>query len=187
MINSSFQKNNVNIKKYIVVGSRRFSNYFWAFVIFFGAVGFLLTGLSSYYNFDLIPFIKSQNIVFFPQGLVMSFYGTLGLFFSTYLWLTIFWNVGYGFNEFNKEKDFVRIFRWGFPGKNRRIDLNYSINDIEAIKIELKEGLNPKRAIYIKIKGKKYIPITKVGQPMTLEDIEKQATELAQFLKVSLE
>ena len=40
--------------------------------------------------------------------------------------------------------------------------------------------------IYLKIRGNKEIPLTRVGQPMTLEEIESQAAELAKFLKVSL-
>lgn len=176
-----------NIRRYTVIGSRRFSNYWWAFVIFFGGIGFLLTGLSSYLGFDLLPFLQTETIIFFPQGFVMCFYGFLGLIFSTYLWLTIFWSVGGGFNEFNKKDGFVRIFRWGFPGRNRRIDLCYQLKDVEAIRVELKEGLNPRRTIYIRVKGKKDIPLTRIGQPMTLQEIEKQASELARFLQVSLE
>ena len=218
------------IRRYIVVGSRRFSNYWWASVILLGGFGFLLTGISSYLNFNLLPFINEKNILFFPQGLVMCFYGILGLIFSCYLWLTIFWGVGGGFNEFNKRQGIVRIFRWGFPGKNRRIDLAYDIKDIEAIRVEIKEGLNPRRILYIRVKGKttvsnvtsntvkgsvnsdvketvlvkgqknavgitknlslqnkRDIPLTRIGQPTTLEDIEKQAAELAKFLQVSLE
>lgn len=175
------------IRRYIVVGSRRFSNYWWASVLFLGASGFLLTGISSYLNFDLLPIIKSKDILFFPQGLVMCFYGIIGLIFSFYLLLTIFWSVGGGFNEFNKKDGIVRIFRWGFPGKNRRIDLCYPLTDIEAIRVELKEGLNPRRTIYIRLKGKRDIPLTRIGQPLTLEEIEKQAAELAKFLQVSLE
>ena len=159
------------------------------------ASGFLLTGISSYLGEDntvvqwlnLLPFIQSKNIIFFPQGLVMCFYGILGLIFSIYLWLTLFWSVGGGFNEFNKKEGIIRIFRWGFPGKNRRIDLSYPINEVEAIRVELKEGLNPKRTIYMRIKGKRDIPLTRIGQPLTLEEIEKQAAELAKFLQVSLE
>ena len=175
------------IRRYIVVGSRRFSNYWWASIIFLGASGFLITGVSSYLQFNLLPFIESKNIIFFPQGLVMCFYGTLGFLFSIFLWLTLFWSVGGGFNEFNKKDGIVRIFRWGFPGKNRRIDLLYSIKDIEAIRVELKEGLNPRRTIYLRVKGKRDIPLTRIGQPMTLEEIEKQAADLAKFLQVSLE
>ena len=230
MINSSETQKSELIRRYVVVGSRRFSNYWWAFIILLGGFGFLLTGVSSYLNSDLLPFINSKNILFFPQGLVMCFYGILGLIFSCYLWLTLFWGVGGGFNEFNKKQGIVRIFRWGFPGKNRRIDLSYDIKDIEAIRVEIKEGLNPRRILYIRVKGnttsftssqnsegknfnknsvknlstkntnnlvgttqdfsmqtKRDIPLTRIGQPTTLEDIEKQAAELAKFLQVSLE
>jgi len=246
MIDSSEVQKPELIRRYIVVGSRRFSNYWWASVILLGGFGFLLTGISSYLSFNLLPFINEKNILFFPQGLVMCFYGILGLIFSCYLWLTIFWGVGGGFNEFNKRQGIVRIFRWGFPGKNRRIDLSYDIKDIEAIRVEIKEGLNPRRILYIRVKGnttvpnkmlvkdnenllpasndkklsinpltnrrfvsdsslmkgkknvvgitknlslqnKRDIPLTRIGQPTTLEDIEKQAAELAKFLQVSLE
>ena len=175
------------IRRYIVVGSRRFSNYWWASIIFLGALGFLLTGISSYLQVNLLPFATSQDILFFPQGLVMCFYGTLGFLFSLFLWLTLFWSVGGGFNEFNKKEGIIRIFRWGFPGKNRRIDLVYSIEDVEAVRVELKEGLNPRRTIYLCLKGKRDIPLTRIGQPITLEEIEKQAAELAKFLQVSLD
>lgn len=174
------------IRRYSITGSRRFSNYWWASVIFLGSVGFLLTGLSSYWNFNLLPFIHAENIIFFPQGLVMCFYGVLGFIFSIYLGLTIFWSVGSGFNEFNKKDGLVRIFRWGFPGKNRRIDLSYALNDIEAIRVELQEGINPRRTIYLRVKGNREIPITRIGQPMSLEEVETQAAELAKFLQIDL-
>ena len=226
MINSSETQKSEDIRRYVIVGSRRFSNYWWASIILLGGFGFLLAGVSSFLNFDLLPFINSKNILFFPQGLVMCFYGILGLIFSCYLWLTLFWGVGGGFNEFNKKQGIVRIFRWGFPGKNRRIDLFYEIKDIEAIRIEIKEGINPRRFLYIRVKGnttlqnsktkisnkksvknslinnknnvksflkdfslqnKRDIPLARIAQPTSLENIEKQATELANFLQVSLE
>lgn len=178
--------NNQQIRRYTVIGSRRLSNYFWAFFIFIGSIGFLTTGFSSYFNINVFFLFNSKNILFFPQGLIMCFYGFLGLLFSIYLWLTILWSVGGGFNEFNKIDGNVRVFRWGYPGKNRRIFLVYPIDQVESIKIELKQGLNPKRMIYLKIRGNKEIPLTRVGQPLTLEEIESQAAELAKFLKVSL-
>ena len=174
------------VRRYIVVGSRRISNYVWATICAIGGFGFLLTGLSSYFNFNLLPIIHSDNIIFFPQGLVMCFYGLLGIIFSFYLSLTILWSVGGGFNIFDKQNGIVRIFRWGFPGKNRRIDLTYLIDEITAIKLELKDGLNPRRTIYLCIKGQRQIPLTRVGQPMALEEIEILAAELAQFLKKDL-
>nr|UXE31157.1 photosystem I assembly protein Ycf4 [Ostreobium quekettii]UXE31234.1 photosystem I assembly protein Ycf4 [Ostreobium quekettii] len=177
---------NRSIRRYNVIGSRRISNYIWAFFIFLGSIGFLTTGFSSYFNLNFLFIFNSKNIIFFPQGLIMCFYGFLGLIFSVYLCLTIVWSVGGGFNEFNKIEGVVRIFRWGFPGKNRRILLEYNLNQIESIKIELKQGLNPRRMIYLQVRGKKEIPLTRVGQPLTLEEIELQAAELAKFLQVSL-
>lgn len=194
-------QNNILIRRYIIVGERRLSNYWWAIVIFLGSCGFLATGLCSYLGIPnwLSLFNTTQNLLvenkelslttlpFFPQGLLMSFYGSLGFLLSIYWSLLIFWNVGGGFNEFNKKEGFVRIFRWGYPGKNRKIDLSYSLKDIEAIRIELKQGIDSQRTIFLRLKGKREIPLTGIGQPLTLKEIEKQASELANFLQVSLE
>jgi hypothetical protein len=62
-----------------IVGSRRFSNYFWSFFLFFRRLGFLLAGISSYFKINLLPFANPTELVFIPQGLVMMFYGTLSL------------------------------------------------------------------------------------------------------------
>lgn len=175
------------IRRYIIVGERRFSNYWWAFVILIGSLGFLVTGISSYLGFNILPFIEYQQLSFFPQGLLMSFYGSLGCLLSFYWCFLIFWNVGGGFNEFNKKDGFIRIFRWGYPGKNRKIDLYYTLKDVEAIRVEFKQGLEAQRTIYMRLKGKREIPLTGIGQPLTIKEIEKQASELANFLQVSLE
>nr|AYC64546.1 photosystem I assembly protein Ycf4 [Pseudoderbesia arbuscula] len=177
--------NNKWIRRYKIIGARRFSNYWWASIICIGSFCFLFTGLASYLNISIFIF-KSENIQFFPQGLVMSFYGLLGVIFSVYLWLTIFWSIGSGFNEFDHLKQKVRIFRWGFPGKNRRINLYYDFTEVEGIRVEVQQGLNPKRNIYLQIRGKREIPLTRIGQPLTYEQIEKKAADLAKFLKVSL-
>ena len=178
--------NSEAIRRYSVSGSRRMSNYWWATLLGAGGLGFFLTGLSSYLHWNVLPIIHADTIIFFPQGIVMSFYGVLGMLFSLYLSLTIFFSVGEGFNEFNKEVGKIRIFRWGFPGKNRKIDLSYSIEDVKAIRVEFKEGVNPKRTIYLCVKGQRQIPLTRVGQPLTLEEMEMQAAELAQFLQKDL-
>lgn len=192
-------QNNILIRRYIIVGERRLSNYWWAIVIFLGSCGFLATGLFSYFGSvdnQLLSNLFSEGvdssksssyISFFPQGLLMSFYGSLGFLLSIYWSLLIYWNVGGGFNEFNKKDGFVRIFRWGYPGKNRKIDLSYSLKDILAIRVELKQGIDSQRTIYLRLKGKREIPLTGIGQPLTLKEIEKQASELANFLQVSLE
>lgn len=180
--------NNENsIRRYLIIGEKRISNYWWASVIFLGAFGFLTTGLSSYPGFHLNFWNQPTQVTFFPQGLLMCFYGSLGFLLSIYWWLLIFWNVGGGFNEFNKKDGFIRIFRWGYPGKNRKIDLYYTLKDVEAIRVEIKQGLDSQRTIYLKLKGKREIPLTGIGQPLTIQEIEKQASELANFLQVSLE
>nr|YP_001382151.1 photosystem I assembly protein Ycf4 [Pleurastrum terricola]A6YG74.1 RecName: Full=Photosystem I assembly protein Ycf4 [Pleurastrum terricola]ABO69295.1 hypothetical chloroplast RF4 [Pleurastrum terricola] len=291
-----FLKKQPEIRRYIIQGSRRFSNYWWAFIVCLGSIGFLLTGISSYFEFQNLLHLQnyfsfaneaqsSLNkvelpiILFFPQGLVMCFYGILGLFLSFYLWFSIFLNIGAGFNEiyiytgetlktenqysksinsnnlkannwnsskiksnlkkFTKMKDtqtidyssenelknqltnpnsavckfakggsevgcweqsaltplpptplsHIRIFRWGFPGKNRKINLQYSIDQISAIKLEFLQGFNSKRTICLKLSDQREILLT--GSPQgdweTFEQLEKQASELAKFLKVNLE
>jgi hypothetical protein len=188
-MNKTSEFEQILIRRYMITGERRISNYWWAFIISLGSGGFLITGILSYLSSSQedLSNALTQNIPFFPQGLLMSFYGSLGILLSLYWWFLIFWNVGSGFNEFNKKEGLIRIFRWGYPGRNRKIDLSYSLNDVEAIKVELKQGLDPQRTIYLKLKGNREIPLTGIGQPLVLKDIEKQASELANFLQVSLE
>ena len=61
------------IRQDIIVGSRRFSNYFWAFFLFCGGLSFLLAGISSYFRVNFLPFSNPKELVFIPQGLVMIF------------------------------------------------------------------------------------------------------------------
>ena len=194
-------ENSLVTRRYFITGSQRVSNFFLASLISFGGIAFLITGFISFLNrgtafgpLESLPFsnietgsLTTTSIKFFPQGLIMCFYGALGLVFGMYLWLTILWKVGSGFNEFNKNTGVVRIFRWGLPGKNRQIDLKYKIKEIEALRVSLKEGINPRRSLSLQIKGKGEIPLTRIGQPIPLQEIENQASELAQFLKVEIE
>lgn len=170
-----------------VLGSRRFSNYWWATVISGGSVGFLLAGLSSYYKINFLPFANPTDLVFVPQGLVMGLYGAAGLLLSIYLWSVIILDVGGGFNRFDRGTGTATIFRKGFLGKNRTIEIEYPLEDIQAVRVEIKEGINPRRVLYLRVKGKGDIPLTPVGQPMALSRLENQGAELARFLSVPLE
>ena len=176
-----------NIQIDRITGSRRLSNYWWATVIFLGGLSFFLVGISSYMQKKLIPFIDFNNLSFLPQGVIMTFYGMTGVLISIFLWLTIFWNVGSGYNEFNHENGLITIFRRGFPGKNRLLKLQYSITEIQSIKININDGLTPKREIYLKMKDLREIPLTSVGQPLMLSEIEEKASSLAKFLGISIE
>lgn len=170
-----------------VLGSRRPSNYFWASVVSLGGLGFLLSGISSYTQVNLLPFADPTQLIFVPQGLVMGLYGGAAILLSTYLWLVIAWDVGGGYNEFNLETGKIEVFRWGFPGKNRKIDLGCNVDDVKSVRVEVQDGINPKRALYLRVKGMRDIPLTRVGQPISLADIENQGAELARFLRVPLE
>ncbi|MDX2228554.1 MAG: photosystem I assembly protein Ycf4 [Leptolyngbyaceae cyanobacterium bins.349] len=176
-----------NVLRQSVIGSRRLSNYWWAVVVTIGASGFFLAAISSYTKINLLPFSDPTQLIFIPQGVAMGFYGLAGTLFGVYLWLTILWDVGGGYNEFNKETGQVKIFRWGFPGKNRRIEVTCKTSDVQAVRVDIREGLNPKRALYLRAKGLRDVPLTRVGQPIDLAALENQGAELARFLGVPLE
>nr|YP_010474270.1 photosystem I assembly protein Ycf4 [Corydalis cornuta]UVH68483.1 photosystem I assembly protein Ycf4 [Corydalis cornuta] len=171
----------------LIAGSRTTSNFCWACILLLGSLGFLLVGTSSYLGRNLISFFPSQQIFFFPQGLVMSFYGIAGLFISTYLSCTISWNVGSGYDRFDRKEGIVSIFRWGFPGKNRRILLRFLMRDVQAIRIEVKEGLFPRRVLYMEIRGQGAVPLTQSEENLTPREMEQKAAELAYFLRVPIE
>ena len=175
------------IRRDFIVGSRRLSNYFWCIVLMIGGTSFLLAGLSSYFKINLLPFADPTQLTFIPQGIVMIFYGVLAISFSLYIIATIFWNIGSGYNEFNKLDNLIRITRNGFPGKNRQILLVYSFSNIKSIKLNIKDGINPKRAIVLCTKDQREIPLTPIEQPRPLMELEIEAAELAKFLNVELE
>nr|NP_848071.1 photosystem I assembly protein Ycf4 [Adiantum capillus-veneris]Q85FL1.1 RecName: Full=Photosystem I assembly protein Ycf4 [Adiantum capillus-veneris]AAP29402.1 photosystem I assembly protein Ycf4 [Adiantum capillus-veneris] len=168
-------------------GSRTFVNLCWACILVCGATGFLLVGFSSCIGKDLIPILSSKQIAFIPQGLVMCFYGIAGLFLGLYLCCTVFWNVGSGYNYFDKREGISSIFRWGFPGKNRRIHIRLILGDIEAVGLRSQEGLFPSRILYLKVRGRQSIPLTRIGENSTPEYMEEKAAELARFLRISIE
>jgi Ycf4 len=170
-----------------IIGSRRLSNYFWLFFLFFGGLSFLLAGLSSYFKINLLAFTDTRELVFIPQGLVMMFYGTLSLGISIYTTLTVILDIGSGYNEYNKIENLVRIVRKGFPGKNREILLTYPLSNVRAIGIKITEGLNPKRSIYLCLKDQRNIPLTPVQEPTAISSLEEEAADLAKFLDLKLE
>jgi len=126
-------------------------------------------------------------LLFLPQGLVIIFYGTLSLTFSIYIILTLLWDIGSGYNEYNRIENIVRIVRLGFPGKNRQILLTYSLKNVKSIGIKVSEGLNPKRMIYLFLKDERKIPLTPLQEPSNIRTLEQDATNLAKFLNLKLE
>lgn len=80
------------IRRESIIGSRTLSNYWWSSTLLLFSCAFFITGVLSYFHFQFFPFSKFfENITFFPQGLVMCFYGFLGFIISIYLWFTLIW------------------------------------------------------------------------------------------------
>lgn len=169
-----------------ITGSRKISNIIWACLLLIGATGFLLTGISSYLNqsnFALLP----QTISFTPQGVIMCFYGIAGLFLSAYLWCIIFFNIGSGYNELDRKKGIISVFRWGFPGQNRRIRIRCLLEDIQAVRLMINEGFRTRSIIAFRLKDQQYIPFIQIPETTSLEEIEEQAAKIAQFLSIPIE
>lgn len=170
-----------------VLGSRRLSNIVWATIVTLGGIGFLLAGLSSYFQTNLLIVSDTSQLQFIPQGVALSFYGVAGLLLAIYLWLLVAWNVGGGYNEFDKETEKITISRWGYPGKNRKVEIEIPITQAQSIRAEIRDGLSPKRALYLRSKKRRDVPLTRVGEPIALSTLENQGAELARFLEVPLE
>lgn len=106
-------------------------------LILMGSLGFTTIGVSCYLNQNILPFLDASKIVFFPQGITMFCYGIIGTILSVIQLLILYYKVGEGYNEFNKEQNVMRIFRKGFPGQNSDVIIEYSLNDILRYKLIL--------------------------------------------------
>nr|UWV18833.1 photosystem I assembly protein Ycf4 [Hebestigma cubense var. cubense] len=189
-----------------VTGCRKLSDFFWAFITLVGSLGALLVAASSYHEMNLLYFISPELyfissefeldpglISFLPQGATITVYATAFLFLSFYLWLTIYWNVGSGYDLFDKKKRIVYFFRYGFPGKNRCIFTRVLMDDIQALivqsKIETKKDGKYLRGgvLYIQTREQRAFALTPIDDYWTPFQIVQKATELCRFLRVSIE
>jgi hypothetical protein len=168
-------------------GSRRLNNIFWAIAVSLGGFGFFLTGLSSFFGVNLLVFSDSSEISFIPQGIVLLFYGTVGSVLGIFISLTVWWNVGSGYNEYNRDLQQVKLYRRGFPGKNRELTFNFSFDEIKSIKMRIKEGINPKRQLLLCLTDNREIPLIGIEEPVALNKIEDEAITIAKYLNVFLE
>ena len=178
---------NNNILKDNIIGARNFRSFFIMIILFLAGLGFFLAGLSSYLKINLLVLSDTSEIIFIPQGVAMLFYGTGALGIAIYIFLTIIWNVGSGYNEFSKLENIVRIIRIGFPGKNRTIFLSYEFKNIKNIKFLIKQGLNPRCNILLVLKDKREIPLFPAQFLLNPTETEKKAIELSNFLEIPLE
>ena len=167
-----------------VSGSRRVSNYLVSSMITIGGIGFLLASLSSYLGKDLLPLGHPGSFIFVPQGLIMGLYGIAAFFLAIYQWALVIVDFGSGQNSFNKGSGKLSVSRRALL---KKISVEIPIKDIKAVKLEVREGLNPRRRIALRIQGRKDLPISGVGDLLPLSQLEKEGAELASFLEVNLE
>ena len=170
-----------------IVGARNIGSFVIMLVLFFAGLGFFLEGLSSYFQINLLRLTDTSQISFIPQGVALLFYGTGALGLALYIFLTLLWNIGSGYNEFSKDENIVRIVRLGFPGKNRTIFLSYEFKNIKNLKFLIKQGLNPRCNILLVLKDKREIPLFPAQFLLNPTETEKKAIQLSNFLDVPIE
>jgi hypothetical protein len=170
-----------------IIGARNINTFVTMVILFIAGLGFFLAGLSSYLDMNLLQLTDTSSIRFVPQGIALLFYGTGAIGIGLYLLLTIYWNIGSGYNEFVEEESLVRIVRLGFPGKNRTIFLTYDFKNIKSLKFLIKQGLNPRCNILLMLKDKREIPLFPAQFLMSPNETEKKAIRLSNFLNVPLE
>ena len=166
-----------------IKGSRKVSNYLVASMLSIGGVGFLLASFSSYFGRDFLPLGNPSTLIFVPQGLVMGLYGVAAFLLAIYFWRLINIDYGSGVNRFDKNKGVLSLSRRGLF---KNIEIEIPIDEIKAVKLEVREGFNPLRRVSLRIKGRKDLPISRVGSPQPLLDLENEGAEIARFLEVNL-
>jgi hypothetical protein len=131
------------------------------------------------------------EIQFLPQGILICFYGVISIRFSLYFFIRGFFAVGTGFTEYNKETKQLRIFRWGFPGNNRQLEIIYPFSELEYLQIEnLDRFIRPMTLdLYLILKKDQKILIAGINitEILSTQETEIFATKLAQFLQIPLE
>jgi len=130
------------------------------------------------------------DIQFIPQGFIICFYGSLVFRLGLSLFFVIILSIGTGFNEYNKKTKQITIFRWGFPGKNRRFKLSYLLTEIEFLILESQNRFLDANNFYLYLilinKQKVLLIKFNIFNINTIEEVEYFSADLAQFLKIPL-
>ena len=71
----------MNTFKESITGARNKKTFFAMIFFFFAGLAFFLIGLSSFFGKNFFLLSDTSEIHFFPQGIIMLFYGSLSLGF----------------------------------------------------------------------------------------------------------
>ena len=128
--NYNINTNSEEVLREEIVENDKTVKWLYNIIMLLGGIGFLSVGISSYIEYNIIYFLNSEQILFFPQGITMCFYGTSAIIFSINQIRILLNKIGEGYNEFNKEKGTMKIYRKGFKGKDSDINITYPLTDI---------------------------------------------------------
>lgn len=191
--NDLIEKNGVVINySESINGARTINNYLWILILFFFGIGFIFAGISSYLKINFFSSFTFSNINFIPQGILLIFYGTCSILLSFFSIILSYLNIGSGTNIYDVENKVIRISRKGFPtlntklNKNKNIYLVYSFSDVKNLELNICDGLNPTRILYLNLKDERKIPLTPSNELSELSLLEKRALFITKLLKVDL-
>nr|YP_010514482.1 photosystem I assembly protein Ycf4 [Coursetia rostrata]UXL86135.1 photosystem I assembly protein Ycf4 [Coursetia rostrata] len=174
-----------------VTGCRQPIDFFAATIFLFGGLGGLWVAAYSYdmkYLYD-----EPALISFLPQGVTLMVYSIMFLFLSISWWLLIFWNVGSGYDLFDIKTRTVIFFRYGFPGKNRRIFTKVLFDDIQAIIVQSKVGDSKEGkylrggVLYIQTREQGAFALSPIDDYWDSSKVAQKAMELCRILRVPIE
>ena len=167
----------IQIRRDSIVGTRKIENYFWALILLIGGIRFIaVNSFSDSTGFEITV----------AQQLVMGLYGYIAVYTSFYLACSMFWNVGAGYNEYNREQQLLKIIRWGFPGRNRRIYIEIPFATIQALSIQTEDSLFSRDGVTLQYGNGESLPLLQPNQTLTLDELEAYATQIAFFIQVPL-
>ena len=92
--NHSYNVNNSYLLREEIIEKRKLLKYLISITIFLGSLGFIISSISSYLKITIVPFLYTNEIIFFPQGITMGFYGILGLILSINQLFILYWKIG---------------------------------------------------------------------------------------------
>lgn len=68
----------------IITNKQRINDIIFSLVMLGGSIGFLTVGIASYFKMNSTEILNTNQIIFFPQGITMCFYGFFGTIISSY-------------------------------------------------------------------------------------------------------
>lgn len=68
----------------VITNKQKINDILLSTTMLLGSLGFLAVGIASYLKTNIFEIINTKQILFFPQGITMCFYGICGTLISSY-------------------------------------------------------------------------------------------------------